>query len=120
MKHERRTREMFLTDELTHYATMGRAALIPGMVEALKIMQDALDKMRTELAAMQGCEAMGGQQRPHRRNGRLPKTLEAFAALEEGATEKPRQNRTSGWSDDPEERKAEMQRRMAKRKGSKG
>jgi hypothetical protein len=78
------------------YAQMGLAAMLPGMVHMLEMMQTEVDNMRTQLAALQGQAAMGSQ--PKRRTGR-PR------GISKGL---------SGWPADPEERKLEMQRRMAK------
>ena len=81
-------------DETKAYALMGMAALLPGMVRMLELMQSEVDNFRTRLAAMQGEAAMTVRQ------SRPPKKSRGGA---------------QGWSTDPEERKAEMARRMALR-----
>jgi len=80
--------------ELSKYAQMGLAALLPGMQRMIELMQHELDMMRAQLADMQGP--------PKKRMGRPPKAI-AGAKL------------PSGWPADPEERKREMQRRIANR-----
>ena len=86
------------------YAQMGLAAMLPGMVHMLEMMQTEVDNMRTQLAAMQGQAAMG---EPRRRGPGKRKPGYGYA-LPEGA------KGLTGWPADPEERKLEMQRRMAK------
>jgi hypothetical protein len=76
-------------NESLEYAQMGMAAMLPGMVHMLELMQQQVDDFRTRLAALQGQAAMQGSSRPAR-NGRL----------------------ASGWPADPEERSREMKRRM--------
>ena len=82
-----------------NYEAMGMAAMLPGMQHMLDLMQQELDRMRAALGQLQNGTAK-------RKPGR-PKTTEAV-----------RQSliRRFGWSDDPEERRADMHRRMAKRK----
>jgi hypothetical protein len=80
------------------YAKMGMAAMLPGMVHMLELMQAEVDNFRTQLAALQGQEAAADD---------LPQKPKDARA------------RASGWPDDPEERKAEMARRMKKAKMSK-
>lgn len=77
------------------YAKMGMAAMLPGMVHMLELMQAEVDNFRTQLAALQGQEAVEGK-RHGPRGGAM------------------------GWPDDPEERKAEMRRRMAVAKKKRG
>jgi hypothetical protein len=77
------------TTEAT-YTQMGMAALLPGMVHILDIVQREINGLREQLASLQG----------HKKLGRPPKA----------PGEPKSQNR--GWPADPEERKLEMQRRM--------
>jgi hypothetical protein len=77
---------------------MGIAATIPGLQHAAQVILQELDSLRARLAALQA-----GEETPHRRRGRPRGT----------ATDG---NIRSGWPADPEERKLEMARRMAKRK----
>jgi hypothetical protein len=84
-------------DETKAYALMGMAALLPGMVHMLELMQSEVDNFRTRLAAMQGEGSVKAGKAARRkaevRPGRLP----------------------SGWPADPEARKVEMARRMSNR-----
>lgn len=80
-------------DELRHYAASGMAAYLPGMVYMIEIMQRELDAMRARLVSLQ---------EPRRKMGRPPKAI-VGAKL------------ASGWPADPEERSAEMKRRMQNR-----
>ncbi len=85
--------------ETNRYATMGMAALLPGMVHMLELMQAEIDKFRNQLAQLQEASEPAEERNPRKARG------------------------LSGWPADPEERKAEMARRMkvaaAKKKGSK-
>ena len=90
------------TTETSQYAQMGMAALLPGMVHMLEIMQQQVDDFRTQLAALQG-----GAVLQKAKPGRPPNAAK-------------RRGGAMGWSSDPEERKAEMKRRMkvaAQKKG---
>lgn len=69
--------------ETTSYAQMGMAAMLPGMVHMLELMQAEVDRFRQQLAGLQGAVQNG--------TGKL----------------------ASGWPADPAERSAEMRRRMA-------
>ena len=75
--------------EITNYAQMGMAALLPGMQHMLTLMQQSLDEMRAALLMGQGGKRRGWPRGPA--SGRR------------------------GWPEDPEERSAEMRRRMAMR-----
>ena len=83
--------------EQSKYMQMGMAALLPGLQLAIETMQKHLDEMRADLARMQNGD------RPKR--GRPAKTVREVI---DG------RNRY-GWPADPEERKAEMKRRLAAR-----
>jgi len=78
--------------ETMNYAQLGMAAMLPGMVHMLELMQAEVDRFRTQLAALQGAE--------------LQETPQA------------QERRGSGWPADPVERSAEAQRRqdLAKQK----
>jgi hypothetical protein len=80
------------------YAQMGMAAMLPGMVHMLEIMQNEVDNMRTQLAALQGQAAMTSQPKRKKPVGRPSGKSRGL----------------SGWPADPDERKEEMQRRMSK------
>jgi len=84
-------------DEITTYAQMGVAALIPGMQRMIELMQHELDMMRARLT---------GMQEPRKKMGRPRKVVTAVVTGEK---------LPSGWPADPEERKLEMARRMAAR-----
>jgi len=75
------------------YAEFGRSALIPGVQHAIAILEEHLAQLRGELAGLQ--------------NGAQPPTVKLAKRVAAGR---------SGWSDDPAERRAEMQRRIAKRR----
>lgn len=76
-----------------HHAQLGLMALLPGIDHAIERLQAERESILARLAAMQNGDA------PAKRGGGRP----------------PGKGRGStGWSADPEERKAEMQRRMAK------
>jgi hypothetical protein len=77
-------------EETTSYAKMGVAALLPGMNFMLEKMQQQIDEMKTMLGILQ----------------EQPTVLEGKRSVG-----RPRKIKSS-WSDDPEERKLEMQRRM--------
>jgi hypothetical protein len=87
--------------ETATYAQMGMAALLPGMQYMLEQMEALAAEMRANLTAL--------QQGPRR--GR-PKKLPI------GKMDHADRAR-SGWSDDPEERRTEMARRLAVRKKNK-
>ena len=80
-------------DETQRYALMGMAAMLPGMEFAVEILQQQIAEMRAVLTDLQS------------------------------ADEPAVQSRRGGWPADPEERKAEMARRVnvraAKTKGQK-
>lgn len=85
----------FDDDDLRTAATMGYAALLPGMQKMLDMMQAQMDAMRARLAELQS-----GDSPAKKRRGKA--------------------NR--GWSEDPVERKREMKRRRkitAKKMGKK-
>jgi hypothetical protein len=82
------------------YAAAGMHAIVPGLQIAVDTLQDLLTQISTQLDGLQA-EASPITVREAKRIGRPPK--------KKGATGR------SGWPDDPEERKAEMARRMAKR-----
>ena len=83
---------------ISKYEQMGLAALLPGMQHMIDCMQAELDRMRSELASMQN----GAEPAKRKYTPRAP-------ALAKTA---------SGWPTDPEERKREMARRVAKRRKS--
>ena len=78
------------------YVQMGIAALLPGMVHAVELMQGQINEMKARLAALQD-----GAAEPARKVGRPRKGTTAGVTV------------ASGWPADPEERKAEMRRRQA-------
>jgi len=85
-------------DEIQQYARMGKAALLPGMMKMLDLMQRQIDELRAELN--------GAESRPRRvegetKRGRPRKHVEAI----EGRA-------SSGWPADPAARSAEMKRRI--------
>lgn len=82
------------TDDLNRYAEMGLAALIPGMVRMVELMQQQLDAAKAQLAALQGRPASKRLGRP------------------------PGKAANSGWAGmTPEQRSAEMKRRIAVARG---
>lgn len=80
--------------KLSEYAAAGMLALVPGFRYALDRMRELLEEFETQIAAMQAQPLM-------RSAARAP------APVSTGK---------QGWSNDPEERRREMMRRMAKRK----
>ena len=82
-----------MQNDETTFAALGMAALLPGMQHMLTLMQESLDQMRAALNVTQN----GAASNPAPERGRPAGS----------------KNRRYGWSDDPEERKAEMARRMA-------
>jgi hypothetical protein len=91
---------------LDEFAQMGIAALLPGMRYLIELMQKAYDERRDLLGVLQeGIETVAPT-KP--KLGRPP-----------GSVNKPG-TKSSGWPDDPEERKTEMLRRMAVRKQNAG
>jgi hypothetical protein len=86
------------------WAQMGIAALIPGMVHMIELMQAEVNRMRGLLEGVQTAADA-----PKKR-GRPP------LIGSQGRPVKGAPNR--GWSDDPEERRKEMARRVAKRAGA--
>jgi hypothetical protein len=84
---------MKTTTTVEKYTAMGMAALLPGMVHILDMVQREVEGLRRLLAEVQG-RNLGGRPRKN-------------AAPDE--TPKLKLNR--GWPDDPEERKAECMRR---------
>jgi hypothetical protein len=83
-------------NENATYAQMGVAALLPGMQFMIDRMQAELDTMRTLLTGLQ----------------------EDGGSVKRGRPAKSRVNHM-GWPADPEERKAEMRRRMKVRAAKK-
>jgi len=93
-------------DETVSYAQMGMAAMLPGMVRMVELMQTQVDELRAQLGQMQP---------PKKKMGRPSKAdLEQRAAADAGQLARsPRANgAASGWPADPEARRAEMRRRM--------
>jgi hypothetical protein len=88
-----------INDQTIKFAQMGRAALLPGMVHMLDLMQQQIEEFRRELE--------GAQAQPRRVEGatRLGRPRKQVEAIEGRAS--------SGWPADPEARSAEMKRRMA-------
>jgi hypothetical protein len=82
----------------TKYEQMGIAALLPGMTYAIEVMQKQVDEMRAQLTG-----SINGDDPVKRKVGRP-----AGAA-----------GNRAGWSDDPEERKVEAQRRADMRRQNK-
>jgi len=76
------------------YTQMGMAALLPGMVHILDIVQREINGLREQLASLQGRKRMG---RPPKNAAPIGNTIVAVP------------NR--GWPDDPLERKEEAARR---------
>lgn len=97
-------------DAMSKYAQIGIRALLPGMRYMLELMERAFQEQQDLLALMQQVEpAMASQ------------ATQVFLDLSRGrqkavAPPEKAPKTKSGWSDDPEERKAEMKRRMKKRK----
>jgi len=75
--------------ETITYAQMGMAAMLPGMVHMLELMQAEVDNMRAQLAAMQ--------------NG----------AIRRRGPGRPKVEKKNGWPVDPAARSREMKRRRA-------
>ena len=73
------------------YALYGRACLIPGIQRSIECLQEMLDEIRNQLAGVEEVK---------------PKRV---------YVRKKKAKKGGGWSEDPEERKAEMARRLAKR-----
>jgi hypothetical protein len=95
-------------EQIASYEQMGIAALLPGMQFMVERMQKELDAMKLQLAGLQ--------------NGRDQVTpLGQFLRAEDSSVRKMmqkrgrpgRSRRSSGWPDDPEERKVESARRRA-------
>jgi hypothetical protein len=86
-------------DDVTKYAHMGMAALLPGMMHMLDMMQRQIDEFR---ARLNGAQAQPRRVEGATKLGRPRKNVEAV----EGRA-------SSGWPADPEERRAEMRRRQA-------
>lgn len=90
-------------DETVSYAQMGMAAMLPGMVRMVELMQAQVDELRAQLGQMQP---------PKKKMGRPSKAdLEQRAALD-GTNLAGSPRAASGWPADPEARRAEMRRRM--------
>jgi hypothetical protein len=88
-------------DETVSYAQMGMAAMLPGMVRMVELMQAQVDELRAQLGQMQP---------PGKKRGRPSLAdLEQRAAALNGT---PSPRAASGWPADPEARRAEMRRRM--------
>jgi hypothetical protein len=86
---------MRVDTEISSYAQMGVAALLPGMQHMLTLMQVQLDEMRARLGLLQN----GGGAARKKRVRRLHRKA-------------PSPNRTRyGWPADPEDRRKEMARR---------
>ncbi len=90
-------------EETTSYAKMGMAALMPGMIHLLEMMQAEVERFQ---AAIQGLEQPAGK----KKLGRPPGSPNKAAKPDDPDVFR------SGWPADPEERKAEMRRRVEKRK----
>jgi hypothetical protein len=86
---------MKFDDDETQLHAAGMAALIPGAHWVSEIVARALDELRTKLAAEQGRQIEPATVR-HPRRGKI------------------KTHAKSGWPEDPEERKREMQRRRLK------
>lgn len=116
-------------EQLNRYASMGMAAMLPGMQYAVELMQRNLDDMRAQLAAMQNGdgdrELAGMFAKPKRLT---PEGAAAISAAqkarwaEDGRSAPLTRERVASYqrgywaSMTPEERAAEMKRRMAKRR----
>jgi hypothetical protein len=96
------------TQQTTTYAAMGLAALIPGMQHMLVLMQAQLDGMRVQLAALQG-----GERIPSSNYFKAPGKI----GRPPGAKNKPKADNSYWDSMTPEERSAEITRRMMVRRG---
>lgn len=92
-------------DEILHYAKMGKAALLPGMVKMLDLMQRQIDEFRAEL---NGAESSPRRVEGATKRGRPRKNVESLSG-----------RGLSGWPADPEERKKEMARRRKVAKAKK-
>lgn len=79
------------------YARIGLAAMLPGMQHMIELMQAELDRMRRMLTGLQETPAKKKMGRPRKVKSSEPEVFR------------------SGWPADPEERKLEMRRRVAKR-----
>lgn len=90
-------------NETSRFAQMGMAALIPGMQHILDLMQEELDRMRYALADAQGKNVRG---RPRKDESERSPNTHAKTALP------PKPGMKNGWPIDPEERSAEMKRRL--------
>jgi hypothetical protein len=97
---------MQLTDDEQRYAIMGIAAVIPGFQRAIDLLTGQLDRMRAQLGALQS-----GTAEPASKFKRSRPKKQAKDATEV-------QRRASAyWAEmSPEERSAEMQRRLVVRK----
>ena len=104
-------------DDTSQYVRMGIAVLLPGMEHTIKVLQHQVDEMRARLAELgQGQVKRRGRpktvlpvvKRRGRGPGRKNNPAPAPAAKTAGG----------GWPADPEERKAEMARRLAVRKAN--
>jgi|SRR5882672_4974940 len=95
------------SEETTTYAQMGMAALLPGMQYMLERMQHQLDEFRSQLAVLQTpvVSTNGNAPRITKNGKRIGRPRKEVAPV-----------LRSGWPADPEERKAEMKRRMQVRK----
>jgi len=94
--------------EISNYERMGIAAMLPGMVHAVEIMQTQINAMRERLALLEsGAPRRGG--RPRTRPAQADDTDARGVPL-----------KSDYWrSMTPEQRSAEMRRRFAKRASSK-
>lgn len=86
-----------------YYQAAGLAAMIPGFQMAIDALQAKLEELRTQLTELQSSTHV-----------RQSKNAQHTVRHLINATRKP------NWPTDPEERKAEMKRRMAKRNAKKG
>jgi len=84
--------------EILHYAQMGKAALLPGMVKMLDLMQRQIDQLRAEI---NGASATPRHVEGATKLGRPRRNVEAIKG-----------RASSGWPSDPEARSAEMRRRQ--------
>lgn len=97
----------------TDIMAMGIAAQLPGIKIAIMELQAHYDRLRDQLAQLQGAPETNGSARDYiaKRIGRPPGVKNKLTPGRRPGM------RPSGWPEDEEARKAEMRRRMAVSKG---
>lgn len=105
-------------NELQLRAQMGTAALIPGVVFVLERVQHILDELRGQLSEMQAAARSAEAESKALEVVAAPSARRVRRQSKPRVKSKPRgkiaagKRPKSGWPDDPEERKAEMARRV--------